>query len=91
MKISVEHSSVYRYDNAVHLEPQTFRLRPRMTNTQRLNAFEIQIMPAPTGSTECLDQDGNPALNAWFDAFTTEMSVISRFTVGCFGRTRSIM
>jgi transglutaminase-like putative cysteine protease len=81
MKISVEHSTVYRYDNAVHLEPQTFRLRPRMTNTQRLHAFEIQITPAPTGSTECLDQDGNLALNAWFDALTTEMSVISRFTV----------
>lgn len=81
MKISVEHSTVYRYDSPVHLEPQTFRLRPRMTNTQRLNAFEIQIAPMPTGSTECLDQDGNLALNAWFDAFTTEMSVISRFTV----------
>jgi transglutaminase-like putative cysteine protease len=81
VKISVEHSTVYYYDNAVHLEPQTFRLRPRMTNRQRLSAFEIQITPAPTGSTECLDQDGNLALNAWFDAFTTEMSVVSWFTV----------
>ena len=81
MKISVEHSTVYRYDSAVHLEPQTFRLRPRMTNTQRLTDFEIQITPAPKGSTECLDQDGNLALNAWFDAYTTEMSVVNRFTV----------
>ena len=81
VKISVEHSTVYRYASAVRLEPQTFRLRPRMTNTQRLTAFEIQISPTPTGSTECLDQDGNLALNAWFDAFTTEMSVVNRFTV----------
>jgi len=81
VKISVEHSTIYRYDNPVHLEPQTFRLRPRMTNTQRLTAFEIQIEPAPMGSTECLDQDGNLALNAWFDVSTTEMSVMSRFTV----------
>jgi len=81
LKISVEHSTVYRYDHAVHLEPQTFRLRPRMTNTQRLTAFDIQITPTPTGSTECLDQDGNLTLNAWFDAVTTEMKVMSRFTV----------
>jgi transglutaminase-like putative cysteine protease len=81
VKITVEHSTVYRYDNAVHLEPQTFRLRPRMTNTQRLTAFELLITPAPKGTTECLDQDGNLALNAWFDVLTAEMSVLSRFTV----------
>jgi transglutaminase-like putative cysteine protease len=81
VKISVEHSTVYRYASAVRLEPQTFRLRPRMTNTQRLTAFELRITPTPTGSTECLDQDGNLALNAWFDAYTTEMSVVNRFTV----------
>jgi hypothetical protein len=73
VKISVEHSTVYRYDSPVHPEPQTFRPRPRMTNTQRLNAFEIQI--TPTGSTECLDQDGNLALNAWFDAFMRSVVV----------------
>jgi hypothetical protein len=64
VKISVEPSTMYRYDSPVHLEPRTFRLRPRLTNTQRLNAVEIQIAPTPTGSAECLDQEGNLALNA---------------------------
>ena len=79
--ISVEHSTVYRYDCAVDLEPHTFRLRPRMTTTQRLLAFDLQIVPAPAGSAESLDQDGNLALNAWFNAPAFELNVSSRFRV----------
>jgi transglutaminase-like putative cysteine protease len=81
VKISVTHSTVYRYDSPVHLEPHIFRLRPRMSGTQRLLAFDIQITPMPAGTTECLDQDGNLAVNAWFNASTTELSVNTRFTV----------
>jgi transglutaminase-like putative cysteine protease len=81
MKLSVEHSTVYHYDHAVSLQPHTFRLRPRMNSMQRLLAFEIQILPVPAGTIECLDQDGNLALNAWFDALTQKLSVVSRFTV----------
>ncbi len=81
MKINVTHSTVYRYDRPVFLEPHIFRLQPRMSGTQRLLAFDLQIAPVPAGTTECLDQDGNLAMNAWFNAPTTELSVISRFTV----------
>jgi len=81
MKLSVEHSTVYRYDYAVVLEPHIFRLRPRMTTAQQLLAFEVQILPVPAGTSESLDQDGNLALHAWFDALTQELSVLSRFTV----------
>ena len=81
MRISVEHSTVYRYDYPVYLEPHIFRLRPRTNSSQRLLTFDIQIAPRPAGTTECLDQDGTLALNAWFDAPTRELSVVSRFTV----------
>ncbi len=81
MKITATHSTVYRYDFPVLLEPHIFRLRPRMNSAQRLIVFDIQIAPAPAGTTECLDQDGNLALNAWFNAPTKELSVLSRFTV----------
>ena len=81
MRITVTHSTVYHYDFPVYLEPHIFRLRPRMTNAQRLLAFDLQIAPTPAGTTECLDQDGNLALNAWFSASTSELSVESRFTV----------
>jgi transglutaminase-like putative cysteine protease len=81
MKITATHSTLYRYDFPVYLEPHIFRVRPRMTNTQQLLAFDIQIVPLPAGTTECLDQDGNLAINAWFDAPTSSLSVTSRFTV----------
>ena len=81
MRISATHSAVYRYDFPVYLEPHIFRLRPRMNSAQRLLAFDLQITPTSAGATECMDQDGNLALNAWFNAPTTELSVMSRFTV----------
>lgn len=81
MRITVTHSTVYRYSFPVYLEPHILRLRPRMTSAQRLTAFDLQIAPTPAGTTECLDQDGNLALNAWFDGPTRELSVLSRFTV----------
>ena len=81
MIVTVDHSTSYRYDCAVTLEPHTFRLRPRTTTTQRLLDFELEILPVPTGSTECLDQDGNLGLHAWFGAPVTELSVTSRFRV----------
>jgi len=81
MKVSVTHTTRYRYDFPVYLEPHIFRLRPRSNGAQRLLAFDIQIAPAAAGTTECLDQDGNLALNAWFNAPTQELSVMSRFTV----------
>jgi transglutaminase-like putative cysteine protease len=81
MRVSVTHSTVYHYDSPVILEPHIFRLRPRTNSAQRLLAFDIQLSPTPAGTTECLDQDGTLALNAWFSAPTTELSAVSRFTV----------
>src|SRR5688572_19896868 len=81
MIITVDHSTAYRYDCAVNLEPHTFRLRPRMTTTQRLLSFDLQVVPEPTGATECIDQDDNLALYAWFGAPVAELIVTSRFRV----------
>ena len=81
MKITVQHSTVYRYEFPVFLEPHIIRLRPRTHGAQRLLAFDLQIAPVPAGTTECLDQDGNLALNAWFDKPTSELNVRSEFTV----------
>src|ERR1700685_532608 len=81
MKITVTHSTVYKYDFPVYLEPHIFRLRPRTNFAQRLLTFDLNITPIPAGTTECLDQDGKLALNAWFNSPTSELSVMSRFTV----------
>src|SRR3954469_19527155 len=81
MMISVEHATVYRYHCPVVLDTHTCRLRPRMTTTQRLLAFDLQVLPTPVGSAESLDQDGNLTHLTWFSAPASELNVVSRFRV----------
>jgi len=81
MRIRLTHSTAYRYEGPVCLEPQTFRMRPREDATQRLLRYAIEISPAPAGKTECLDQDGNVALEAWFNRPLEQLSVRSSFEV----------
>ena len=79
MRFSVVHSTVYRYSAPVFLEPHTIRLRPRSDATQRLDAFQLQISPHPAGISDCLDQDGNSAVIAWFSGQTPALSVQTSF------------
>ena len=81
MRISVLHSTVYRYDAPVVLEPHTFRLRPRADAAQHLLQFQLDLAPAPAGESWCLDQDGNVVLEAWFREPLEELSVTSSFQV----------
>jgi transglutaminase-like putative cysteine protease len=81
MRISVVHSTVYRYSARVFLEPHTFRLRPRNDASQRLEQFALDLAPAPAGQSWCLDQDGNVVLEAWFREPVSELSVMSSFQV----------
>src|ERR1039457_409164 len=81
MRIAVVHSTLYRYSAPVHLEPHIIRLRPREDATQRLEAWTLDIAPTPVGRSECLDQDGNTVVRAWFDSVTAELSLRSRFTL----------
>lgn len=81
MRISVVHSTVYRYQSAVYLEPHTVRLRPREDGAQRLLRYAIEILPEPSGSSAGLDQDGNVALQVWFREPVGELSVRTSFEV----------
>ncbi len=81
MKISVTHTTIYRYEAPVLLEPHILRLRPRMSSEQLLLTYVLSISPTPAGTTECLDQDGNLATNAWFNQPTSELKVVNNFTV----------
>jgi transglutaminase-like putative cysteine protease len=81
MRISVSHTTVFRYDNPVVLEPHLIRLRPRDDAAQRLLRHDLEITPRPAGSAWLLDQDGNVVLQAWFTGPTQVLSVFSSFDV----------
>ena len=81
MRVTLDHWTTYRYNSAVTLDPHTIRLQPRMSGTQWLLAFSLEILPKPDGTAECLDQDGNLAHYAWFAAPTNQLSIRTRFTV----------
>src|ERR1019366_3211073 len=81
MRIAVVHTTLYRYSSPVYLEPHIIRLRPREDASQRLEAWTLDITPTPLGRTECLDQDGNTVVRAWFDTVTAELALRSQFTL----------
>jgi transglutaminase-like putative cysteine protease len=81
MRISVTHSTLYRYEAAVYPEPHTIRLRPRDDAAQRLLEFALDVSPAPAGRSESLDQDGNVVTEVWFGRMIEELSVRSSFQV----------
>ncbi|MCX6629295.1 MAG: transglutaminase family protein [Candidatus Solibacter sp.] len=81
MRIAVVHTTRYRYSSPVYLEPHIIRLRPREDASQRLAQWTLDIAPTPLGRTECLDQDGNTVVRAWFDSVTAELALRSQFTL----------
>jgi transglutaminase-like putative cysteine protease len=81
MRIAVVHTTLYRYSSPVYLEPHIIRLRPREDASQRLEAWTLDITPTPLGRTECLDQDGNTVVRAWFDSVTAELALRCQFTL----------
>lgn len=75
MIFNVTHTTVYRYDHPVFLEPHTFRLKPRTDGMQQLLKFDIEVTPKPVGLTECRDLDGNMEHVAWFEGTTDQLKV----------------
>ena len=81
MRFPVVHTTRYRYDAPVHLEPHIFRLCPRQDGAQRVLRHTLEISPAPAGRADGLDQDGNVITQAWFTGTVEELVVRSEFEV----------
>jgi len=81
MRFSVVHTTRYRYDAPVHLEPHTFRLCPRQDGAQRVLRYELAIAPAPAGRTDGLDHEGNVITQSWFTGPLQVLEVRSTFEV----------
>ncbi len=77
----MQHSTIYRYPAPATPGPHAFRLRPREDPAQRLLSYGLLLDPAPAGSTELTDQEGNAVVRAWFANPVTSLAIHSRFEV----------
>ncbi|MGQ0679259.1 MAG: transglutaminase family protein [Actinomycetota bacterium] len=66
MIFQVNHTTRFDYSGPVALEPMTIRLRPRSDRAQRVLDFSLHADPAPSGTTETTDVDGNDTVVLWF-------------------------
>lgn len=79
MRVSLTHTTVYRYSAPVFLEPHVIRLRPRDDAAQRLLSYDLVLDPQPAGQASLCDYNGNTVVQAWFHELLDRLTVRSRF------------
>ena len=67
MQFDIIHTIRYLYSRDVFLEPHEVRMQPRNCGGQSLSQFQLEVSPTPTGSSPCIDVEGNNATSLWFD------------------------
>lgn len=75
MIFHIQHTSTYRYERPVFLEPHVIRLCPRGTGAQRVLRYVLEIEPEPTGLSYGLDVYGNSFAYAWFNDMTDRLVI----------------
>ena len=70
MRYKIRHTTRYSYDQPVHLEPSTIRLRPQANGMQLVFSHQMRITPTPAGQTQVVDEWNNSTATVWFDMNT---------------------
>lgn len=75
MIISISHTTRYKYDKEVFLEPHTVRLRPKSNAAQRLVEFDMEVSPEPAGRADIVDLSGNDGASLWFTGMHDSLTI----------------
>lgn len=81
MICTVEHTTSYRYDSAIFLEPQKLRLYPLLEYGQFLRDYQLTIAPQPSGMSTNLETDGSVSRLLWFGQECREFFVNARLSL----------
>ncbi len=84
MILNIRHTTNYRFDRPVFLEPHILRFRPRTDFRQRLINYELNVDPLPEGRKAMIDKNGNLAEIAWFSGIHNELRIGADMTVEMF-------
>lgn len=75
MKLCIQHTTQYSYNQPVQLNVHVINLIPQFRNYFKLDSQEIQLIPNPQGLQTRLDMEGNLHHQAWFEGFTESLAV----------------
>lgn len=86
MQFQIQHTTTYRYNQPVLLQPHQIRLRPRVDTVQLLQSFSLQVWPQPIMLSPVFDAVGNVVHNVYFSTMPTEsltVLTVSRLETVC--------
>ncbi len=82
MIYTVTHTTNYRYDYPILLNPHVFRLQPRTDGFQHVREYHADIQPQPLGQTTLLDPESNLVTRCWWeDGLTEVLEVVTTSSV----------
>ncbi len=81
MLFEVKHRLRYTYSKEVFLEPNVVRLRPRDDFSQKLETFNLEISPKPTGQSDSLDLFNNHQTELWFEEKQANLTLETNFKI----------
>jgi transglutaminase-like putative cysteine protease len=79
MKIHLVHETKYEFNSKVFFEPHYLRFKPRNSPQIKLENFNLEIYPVPTGISEHIDAENNLVHLCWFDGVFDKMKIKSEF------------
>jgi transglutaminase-like putative cysteine protease len=80
MRFHVVHESLYRYSAPVEFTPHLLRLNPRPEGVSVLSR-DLTVTPQPVESVDFVDGYGNRLTRVAFAGFSSELRIVSRFSL----------
>ena len=77
MKKKIIHKLVYSYEMPVYLDEHLICLKPRSIGLQKLNNFDLEILPHPCSIFPLISADGNDVFKVFFNEPTDFLSIKS--------------
>ncbi len=75
MKLRIKHTIGYHFSEEVFLEPHYLNFKPLPRPYYRLEDFNLNIDPEPTGYSERLDAESNRVFQVWMNELTDRFRI----------------
>ncbi|HMP28720.1 MAG TPA: transglutaminase family protein, partial [Saprospiraceae bacterium] len=75
MILNINHTTQYKYDNEVILNPHILYLLPQYRTYFKQIEYRIKITPNPVSVSSLIDLENNAYLQCWFTGYTQELEV----------------